>query len=61
MDYGAQRFRNSFLKTTFHPIAPQTVEREWGGSVYLRYVGELHLSGRFSYELRLTQENQIQT
>lgn len=33
-DYGAQRCRNSFLKTSFSPIAPQTVERDWGDETY---------------------------
>ena len=33
-DYGAQRCRNSFLKTSFAPIAPQNITRDWGGEVY---------------------------
>jgi len=30
-DYGAQRCRNSFLKTVFPPIAPGVVTRNWQG------------------------------
>lgn len=30
-DYGAQRCRNSFLKTVFTPIAPKVVIRNWDG------------------------------
>lgn len=33
-DYGAQRCRNSFLKTTFAPIAPQIVTRNWNDKEY---------------------------
>ena len=32
--YGAQRCRNSFLKTKFTPIAPTNVTRDWGGETY---------------------------
>ena len=38
-DYGAQWCRNSFLKTTFAPIAPKTVIRNWGDETY-NYVTE---------------------
>lgn len=33
-DYGAQQRHNSFLKTTFIPIAPKEVIRNWGGEEY---------------------------
>ncbi len=33
-DYGAQRCRNSFLKTKFPPIAPQIVTRSWNDEEY---------------------------
>ncbi len=33
-DYGAQRCRNSFLKTVFTPISPKAVIRNWGGVDY---------------------------
>ncbi len=33
-DYGAQRCRNSFLKTKFMPIAPTNVTRSWGDETY---------------------------
>lgn len=33
-DYGAIRCRNSFLKTTFPPIAPQVVTRTWNDGEY---------------------------
>jgi hypothetical protein len=38
-DYGAQRCRNSFLKTTFPPIAPQVVTRNWNDEEY-NYITE---------------------
>lgn len=33
-DYGTQRCRNSFLKTTFPPIVPQVIKRQWGDEEY---------------------------
>lgn len=46
-DYGAQRCRNSFLKTKFSPIAPQVVTRQWAEEEY-NYVTEEN----YSYLLR---------
>lgn len=46
-DYGAQRCRNSFLKTRFSPIAPQVVIRQWAEEEY-NYVTEEN----YSYLLR---------
>jgi hypothetical protein len=33
-NYGAQQYRNSFLKTVFSPIAPEKVERDWERETY---------------------------
>lgn len=46
-DYGAQRCRNSFLKTTFPPIAPQVVTRSWNEMEH-NYITE----DNYSYLLR---------
>lgn len=38
-DYGTRRCRNSFLRTTFSPIAPQLVTRSWNDEEY-NYITE---------------------